>query len=74
MTVEHDPMCPKWPEQFDSVTRHPSACQCETIAAIRDDERERAVQRLRHAAELASDLHDRPANLIEYARAVRDQL
>ena len=73
MTVEHDPMCPKWPEQFDKVTRQPSACQCDSIADIRDDERERAVIRMYRAAESVSDVHDRPATLTEYTRAVLDQ-
>ena len=72
MTVEHDPMCPKWPEQFDKATAHPSACQCDAITDIRDDERERAISRMWNTAALISERHDRPANLTEYTRAIWD--
>jgi hypothetical protein len=73
VTVEHDPMCPKWPAQFDKVSIYSAVCECESIADIRDDERERAVMRMYRAAESVSYAHDRPATLTEYTRAVLDQ-
>jgi len=42
--MTHDPMCPMPDSRFMSAT-----CQCDLIARVRADERERAAERIENA-------------------------
>ena len=45
--MTHDPLCSNQSEYFDGSILWPARCECELIAKIRADEREKAAQRIR---------------------------